>query len=349
MDNILAIALGFLPLILILWLANLADRRREQAERHPLLAALTYILLASLYLAMVALGGFAHLLGSAAPLTAETLEGFAELGLGSDPRAILSAMGLALWLPSLAALILLLPPVRALLSRLLPIDPRRTVHAVALSYSMLIVSYLMLTLGTGLANMAAVLEGVPERSAGSLIAATWAQNVTFLFMAVVGVGWLSRRRLAAALRRLGIVLPTLRQLAVGLGAGLVMVPLALLLEWLAGLAGLGVDPNVGRLTEALIGPLFRSLPGILTLGLAAALGEEALFRGALQPRFGLLPTAALFALVHSNYGLTISTLIVLLLGLALGLLRQRANATTSMAAHATYNITLGLLAFLQLV
>ena len=68
--------------------------------------------------------------------------------------------------------------------------------------------------------------------------------------------------------------------------------------------GWGLDEDVQRLTEVLIGPLLGSIPGILTLGLAAGIGEETLFRGALQPRFGLLITSLLFALLHSQYGIT---------------------------------------------
>jgi len=89
--------------------------------------------------------------------------------------------------------------------------------------------------------------------------------------------------------------------------------------------------------------------GVLTLGLAAALGEESVFRGALQPRFGLILTAILFALMHSNYGITLSTVLVFGVGIVLGLLRLRYNTTTSMLAHAIYNITLGLVTYLGLL
>jgi hypothetical protein len=351
MENTIITALLFLPFIFILWLANLADRRRNEEDRHDILAVLTYGLLGSLYVAMILFGLLAAWLGtSAANLAPGAPTGLELMGIDpSSAQPALAGMGRALWLPALLAIVLLLPPVRALLAHLLPIDRTRTVHAVALSYSMLIVSNLMLTLGWGLSSMAAAMESAQNGSAGSLVLATWAQELLWLLVAVVGVGWLSRRALGPVLRRLGIVRPSLRQLGVGLGVGLALVPAALLLEALAGRLGMGADPEVGRLTEALLGPLFHSLPGVLTLGLAAALGEESLFRGAMQPRFGLLPTAALFTLLHSNYGLTLSTLIVLLLGLVLGLLRRHANSTTSMAAHATYNISLGLLAFLQIV
>jgi membrane protease YdiL (CAAX protease family) len=105
------------------------------------------------------------------------------------------------------------------------------------------------------------------------------------------------------------------------------------------------DADVERLTEQLLGSLFMTPLGILTIGLAAGLGEETLFRGALQPRFGLALTAIFFALVHSNYGITLSTVIVLLLGIVLGWLRLRYNTSTAMITHAVYNMTLGLLAY----
>jgi membrane protease YdiL (CAAX protease family) len=126
-----------------------------------------------------------------------------------------------------------------------------------------------------------------------------------------------------------------------------MVPIILLLEYLAAQVGVGADADVERLMEQLLGPLFTTPFGILTIGLSAALGEETIFRGAMLPRFGLVITSLLFALLHSNYGITLSTLIVFLLGLLLGWLRLRYSTTTAMITHAVYNMSLGLLAYLS--
>jgi membrane protease YdiL (CAAX protease family) len=123
-----------------------------------------------------------------------------------------------------------------------------------------------------------------------------------------------------------------------------MVPTVMLLEAGARAVGLGVDADVETLTEQLIGPLFQSPWGIISIGLAAGIGEEALFRGAMQPRFGLIATSLLFALVHSNYGITLATVVVFLLGMMLGWLRIRYNTSTAMIAHAVYNSTLALMA-----
>jgi membrane protease YdiL (CAAX protease family) len=261
--------------------------------------------------------------------------------------ASLPLVALSLWLPSLLGLALLLPPVRQLLARVLPIDAQNPVHGVALALSMLIVTNLLITLGMGLGNLADMMaEGGTGQSETTLLA-LWGQQILTAALAMVGVGWSTRRDLHATLARLGIVMPTARQWLIGVGLGIAMVPLVLALEYAASLVGLGADPDVERLTKELLGPLFQSPFGILTLGLSAALGEETLFRGATQPRFGLVVTALLFALIHSNYGITISTLAVFLVGLVLGWVRMRHNTTTAMALHATYNITLGLLAYLS--
>jgi membrane protease YdiL (CAAX protease family) len=223
------------------------------------------------------------------------------------------------------------------------------VHAVALSFPALIVVNLWFTLSFGLGNLASIAQaGAAQGQPAVTLPGVWFQEVMLAVMGLIGVGWLSRRSLAETLQRLGIVAPSARQVARGFGLGLLMVPIVLAIEYAGSRLGIGVSNDVQRLSEQLTGPLGQSIAGILTLGLAAGLGEETIFRGALQPRFGLLLTALLFALLHSTYGLSLSTVVVFLLGLVLGLVRIRANTTRSMVVHATYNMTLGLLTYLGL-
>jgi membrane protease YdiL (CAAX protease family) len=344
--EIFILFLLFAPLVFILWVANLADRRRIEGSASPqqALTWLAYGALVALYGVLAGLGLMFQLLAwlSQGPLAAELSHDLRAGGL--DP-ALLPRIGMALWLPALLGVLLLLRPVRYLCGRLIPtFNPASTVHGVALSYISLVLMNLLFTLGLGLDNLAEMLEA--NEAAGMAFdpaSSIWAQDLLLAVMALVGVGWLARRGLGAALKRLGVVLPTARQVMLGLGSGLLLVPSVLLLEQAANAAGLNSDPGVERLTEEMIGPLVSSALGILTLGLAAALGEESLFRGALQPRFGLLLTTILFALLHSNYGITLSTLLVFVVGLALGLLRLRANTSTAMLAHAIYNMALGLI------
>jgi hypothetical protein len=67
------------------------------------------------------------------------------------------------------------------------------------------------------------------------------------------------------------------------------------------------------------------------------IGEELLFRGALQPRYGIILTSILFALLHSQYGFTFITLGTFVLGCVLGVLAKRYGTTHSIIAHSLYN------------
>ncbi|HYM97586.1 MAG TPA: CPBP family intramembrane glutamic endopeptidase, partial [Candidatus Sulfotelmatobacter sp.] len=70
--------------------------------------------------------------------------------------------------------------------------------------------------------------------------------------------------------------------------------------------------------------------------------EEILFRGALQPRIGLVATAILFTSIHTQYGLSLDALSVFVIALGLGLIRKYTNTTTSGLCHVTYNLVTGI-------
>lgn len=348
MLDIAGIILAFMPILAILAVANLAERLRERGEPYAMPAFLAYGLLVVLYGTGVLIGlglQLASVIVAQQPgLMTELASGFGESVFDNLP---LLAVGI--WLPSLLGIVALLRPVRRLIARIMPIDADSPLDAVALSLSMLIVINLMMTLGVGLDNLADVLaadEGADDGAA--TIVMLWIQQLMMALTAAVGVGWWTRRFWQGTLQRLGLVVPTGRQVLIGLGAGLALVPLVIVLEFLAMQFGLQADQDVERLTEELLGALFESPWGIITLGLAAALGEEPLFRGAAQPRFGLIATSLMFALVHSNYGITLSTAIVFILGLVLGIIRIRANTSTAMITHAVYNISLGLMAYFSI-
>ena len=87
------------------------------------------------------------------PEAAEALQGGALApGVGLQVES-LPLIGLGIWLPSALGILMLLPPVRRLWARIIPIDSESPVHAVALSLSMLVVVNLLLTLGVGLGNL----------------------------------------------------------------------------------------------------------------------------------------------------------------------------------------------------
>jgi membrane protease YdiL (CAAX protease family) len=343
MSEIAGLVTTFIPLFFIAWLANLAEGRRERGEDYNGLAIVTYVFVVLLYGAAIFGGILMHLISAmaaVAPLDPALAAPFADFEADS-----MLLLGVGLWLPSLIGILCLLPPVRRLIARVIPIDPESIVHAVALSLSMLAFVNLLVTLGVGLGTFADVLAENQD-AAGNTVVVLWIQQILTALLAMIGVGWLTRRNWGATLERLALVIPTGRQWLIGIGFGLGMVPVVLLIEALASALGMTADADVERLTEQLLGSLFTTPLGILTIGLSAGLGEETLFRGAVQPRFGLVLTSIFFALIHSQYGITLSTLVVLLLGLVLGWQRLRYNTSTAMITHAVYNMTLGLLAYL---
>jgi hypothetical protein len=251
-------------------------------------------------------------------------------------------------LPSVIGLILLLKPARRFVARFTNLEPDHPVHTVALALTMTPILNQGLTLGIGLKTLTNLIAQQVEQTGTAPVSLTglWAQNIMFVLMALIGVGFLTRRSFGQALVRLAIVRPSGRDLLIGVATALVLIPTIPILLALLGNVGMGVDQDVESLTELLTGALFATPLGIISVGLAPGIGEESIFRGAMQPRFGLLITSILFALVHGQYGISLATLVVLVLGLVLGLVRNRTNTTTAMLTHALYNSGIALLGYL---
>lgn len=344
--NIVTNLLMFSPIILLFYLINLSERDRtlENPAKGKGLGIVTYILVILGHVTFFVLGLFFNVFGwfVNSPAGAET-----KSKMLAYPEAFpfdvekmfesLEWIGLGFWVPSLIAMLVVIPAVRRAVAKLIPIDPFRRTHALSLSMSMLVFINLFLTLAIGLET---INESMGQLSEAAIFSSIWSQDILLAILGLIGVGWLSRRNWSQALERLGLVKPTGMQMVMGLVIALGMVFIVRAVEFAMLGVGYTGDAEVNELTQKLLGSLFVSIPGVLTIGLAAALGEEIIFRGALQPRFGLIFTTLLFALVHSNYGLTLSTLIVFVVGLGLGLVRIRFNTSTSMIVHAAYNIGL---------
>ena len=348
MNGFAELLLTFLPLFVVLLFANRAQKQREVEQPHEPFAWMAYLVLGGIYTLMFVAG---LVLQFAGPILLQQPELLETVGLDGASilleSASLSLIGLGVWLLSLLGILLLTPPIRRMYARLLPLEADNPVHAVALSMSVFIFVNMLVILGVGLGNLAESLQSQIETGEPLInIHIVWAQQILTALLAMIGVGWLTRLNRHMTFARLKLALPSSAEVRIGILTGLFLVPTIMTLEAAASFLGFGPDADVGALTEQLLGSLFQSPLGILTLGIAAALGEETLFRGALQPRFGLVLTALLFALVHGNYGLTVSTLIVFVLGLVLGTLRNRHNTTTAMITHAVYNMTLGAIGFL---
>lgn len=96
--------------------------------------------------------------------------------------------------------------------------------------------------------------------------------------------------------------------------------------------------RLARSLAAVLGPL--ELRHCLWLAAASGVGEEAFFRGALQPRVGLLPASLLFGLAHftPRRELRAWSLFAFAGGLGLGgLFEATGNLVAPVVAHAVLN------------
>jgi membrane protease YdiL (CAAX protease family) len=166
-------------------------------------------------------------------------------------------------------------------------------------------------------------------------------QLPFLVVALLGVGAGVRRNLRETIDRLGYGVISLKQL----GTVVLFVGAAIALSAAADALFATLQPDlyrrVGDLSDVLFDP--RGLSPIsavlfaLLVGVGAGLGEETLFRGAVQPVIGIVATSVLFASMHVQYGPSLLLVYVFLLSVGLGFLRRYINTTASFLAHAGYN------------
>lgn len=233
------------------------------------------------------------------------------------------------WVPLLGALfggVLMVDPVRALLLRPAGLDPRRPVHVVT-------AVAVVLTLGSS-ALVSAELQAGP-----TTIPYGWTDSVVAVLsdiaLALAGVGFLLTRGLRASLERLGLrrlgVRPAATAVAAALGLHLVVGAL----EWTGSVVLPGPPAAEDQVDYEFVG--IPPVLGATLVSLAAGVGEELVFRGALQPRVGVGLSAALFAALHVQYRWS-GMLLIFVVGLGLGLLRRLSSTTFTVVVHVVYDL-----------
>jgi uncharacterized protein len=229
---------------------------------------------------------------------------------------------------------------RLVLARWMPLDPRSPVHTLALVLSGYLVGNTLLTLSQG------GLEGLAETAVPASLTTVVISQLFFVLVALLGVGYRVRRHdLRHLLQRLGLVRPSPAQLLAGVG----WILLLLVLQTIAGAVMILIDPEQAQLLEEVNTRLLQEMDSVghwFVLAVATGVGEELLFRGALQPVLGIGFTALIFAFAHIQYGFTAITFFVVVLGVIFGIIRQRYNTTVAVFVHFGYNFSLGLLTLL---
>ena len=237
---------------------------------------------------------------------------------------LLLLIGLGLGLP-------LLRPLREALARVTPLDPQSAIDMTGLS---IVLGLLGLFVGNSLAPMAGEPpEQIPSVGIGELLV----QAAAFVALAYIAVGFPYWRDLRASTERLGIVIPDPRTI----GIAIVATFACFVVASIVGLVSQQFDPGLNASLDEVVDQMTAQVQnpiGAVVLGASAGIGEEAIFRGALQPRYGIIIPSLLFMMLHGpQYGFNLALLGLLAVSIILGLLRMRVNTTAAMITHALFN------------
>lgn len=221
-------------------------------------------------------------------------------------------------------------------------DSRRPIHRLAL---------LLLIFALAVLYWTSSAEGGPQKLLddyppveGALLNLT-TDAAVYVLLAFLGVGWLVRRDWTSTFERLGLRFPTRMDLLVGIALGCILylgVSL-LMLVWQSTVPASSFEGQTAAARQ-----IFDSFSSSLFLGallaLLAAIGEETLFRGALQPVFGVVIASLFFTAIHLQYAATPAAAIVFVVSLAFGWARARLCTTAAIISHFVYNMIPFLLA-----
>ena len=243
-----------------------------------------------------------------------------------------------LWLGLMGALFVF-PLTRQLLARVTRLDPNNNVHALAtmLGGYLIGLSGASLTLGG--------LETLADLDVGQNIWIVLVQQGLFLVLGIFGPGFVVRRDWPALVERLGLRPLSRRQVV----RAIAWVAPLVALQWGAGALWLLLAPDQVELFETVQGTLLADIDSWwewLLLAVATGIGEEILFRGAIQPRFGLWPTVILFTIAHTQYAFSPATAVIAILAYILGRLRQQHGTFMTILVHGGYNLVLGMMALM---
>ena len=222
----------------------------------------------------------------------------------------------------------LLRPVRLVLARAMPFDPNSTADMIGLSVLLATAVYVG---GTSL--LAGGDVSVPSVDVLEL----FSQAAALILIAFFGVGYLIQRDFRSTAKRLGLTALQPRDVWIALILVIALFAVTILgsLLTIAFQPGLEdqINQNLGTMTQNL-----SSLSGALMLGISAGFGEEILFRGAIQPRYGIVFTSIIFALLHVQYGFSFTIVSIFLVSAILGLIRKRINTSASIITHVVYDV-----------
>ena len=312
--------LAYVPFFVIALVAQWSDRHRSMRW-------VTFGLILA-FDALVALGGLFALLVGLTPRFQRLLI-MAQPGLTA---AAWNVFGLLLLGTASLAPVLLVPVVRRLLAHLIPIDAESGVHATALALAVLVMGLNLsqVPLIGGLDTLAASAVRIP-------FLILLISNLPIGLFPFLGVGLFVRRRPRETWARLGVGRLTWRQLGLTVLLAVAILGFYYGVDWIWRTIDIESYEMMDAVGEVLYGGASGLWQAVL-ISLVAGVTEELFFRGAVQPRFGLLFTAVFFTAAHVQYGLTLAALEVFGGALVLGWLRRRTNTTACILLHVLYDV-----------
>ena len=244
--------------------------------------------------------------------------------------------GWAILLCGLGLALPLVPQVRFALAKVTPLDPKSTIDMAGLSMILLVCGFTMVTYAMG------TNEG-DETVTGDVTVASLIVNViTFVAIAYVCVGYGTWRKLEEATERLNIRMPSGRTILIGLA---LVVP-SLLMSIVGSALTVFFQPDVVDNLQETMDEMTTGVQnpfGAVLLGLTTGIGEEVLFRGAVQPRFGIVIASLVWVVLHVQYDLTFVLVGLFGIGILLGLERKYLGTSAAIVTHAAYNVVVVLL------
>lgn len=319
--EILALVIpGIIVALLLSAWAHFAD------DRPPLAIAL-YVVFGLGALGMLGMGVLTVVFAD--QLTAE-LE---DDAFGVRTGVFLIAIGLAIGLG-------LLPQIRSLLARFMPISPRSMPDMVGLIVMVSLSIMMIWTIDLTFADTGSDEELTSMGGTGLVL-----QAVLLVGVAYFAIGGAINRDFANVRDRLGLHTPTGREVAISLALIVPLFVVSIIGGLLTDVFQPGFTEDIDAIMENVTGGLIN-FQGALLIGLTAGIGEEILFRGAIQPRYGIVFTSIIFTLIHVQYGFSFVLVGVFLTAVILGIQRQKMNTTCCIITHSAYNFTAVMLSVL---
>jgi hypothetical protein len=169
-------------------------------------------------------------------------------------------------------------------------------------------------------------------------------QITMFVMAFIGTGIITRRTIKQCISRLNIGFPKLKYVLIGI---LILFAIDYAVWEGVSLIGNYLGGEFAKKTveessnvERVVGLIRNSAQTTIQLAIVSTvvgIGEELLFRGALQPRFGNTYTSILFASLHFQYLSVIALLEIFIISYILGMIKEKSNTTTTIIIHILYD------------